>query len=260
MLRNSFIFLERVNKKKEMSIWEQGVSTWDDFISCDEIDGISSFRKKVYDRELMKAKDALFRQDLAYFVSRMPTTEMWRLYGDFSDSCVFLDIETGYYRNDVVLVGLYDGEETVQLLQGKNLSGEVLHGFLSRFSLLITFNGSSFDIPVLKKRFREYIPRMPHVDLKHLCISIGLSGGLKNIEKELGFERDYSDFFSDAIIAESPVMLWDAWSNTGEDKYLEMLLRYNRYDIENLKGILDICYEKRKDDLNSRIVRSAYSL
>ncbi len=34
------------------------------------------------------------RHDISFFKKRMPGSELWRLYDDFRDNAVFLDIET----------------------------------------------------------------------------------------------------------------------------------------------------------------------
>ena len=45
MIKNSFIFLEKVSKRKEQSIWKQGIKTWQEFLKTDSIKGISQQKK-----------------------------------------------------------------------------------------------------------------------------------------------------------------------------------------------------------------------
>ena len=64
------------------------------------------------------------------------------------------------------------------------IGGENIQKELSKYKMFVTFNGASFDIPVIKKQFN--IPFiMPHADLRFAAKKIGLSGGLKSIEKEI---------------------------------------------------------------------------
>ncbi|MFP4656868.1 MAG: ribonuclease H-like domain-containing protein [Candidatus Woesearchaeota archaeon] len=234
MIQNSFIFLDKIGHSMERKIWDQGVLSWNDFLDSFGVFGISSFRKKYYDREILKAKHHLRSGDLSYFVDRLPFSEMYRLYGDFREDCVFLDIETGFSRYDVTVIGLSDGENRFQFVQGFNMDGSYLYKVLSRFKILITFNGLCFDLPVLKKRFS--LPSMAHIDLRFLCSSLGYNGGLKSIEKELGIERDYGDAIVD------PLYLWECWKSTRKREYLDLLLEYNNYDVENLREIMDVMY------------------
>lgn len=47
--------------------------------------------------------------------------------------------------------------------------------------MVVTFNGSSFDLPKLKKELQMMIG-MSHINLKPLCVNLGLKRGLKDIE------------------------------------------------------------------------------
>ena len=44
MIENSFIFLERISKKKEQNIWQQGIKDWQDFLKCKKVN-VRSFAK-----------------------------------------------------------------------------------------------------------------------------------------------------------------------------------------------------------------------
>ena len=107
---------------------------------------------------------------------------------------------------------------------------------LTKFKLLITFNGSSFDLPKLKRELGVNVI-IPHIDLKPLCVNLGLVGGLKKVEKELNLRRP-------AHLNGNPVSLWKAFHASGDREYLELLIEYNREDIENLKGVMETVYRK----------------
>jgi len=105
---------------------------------------------------------------------------------------------------------------------------------------MITFNGSSFDLPKLEKQFRITI-NMPHIDLKPLCVNLGLKGGLKEVERILDLRRPQH-------LQGNPVDLWKAFHASGDKEYLDLLISYNKEDIENLKVIMDIVYKKMKEN------------
>ena len=43
----------------------------------------------------------------------------------------------------------------------------------------------------------------------------------------------------------NPIQLWKAFHVSGDREYLELLIEYNREDVENLKLIADIVYQKQ---------------
>ncbi len=191
MIRNSFIFLDRVGKRKEQQIWEQGIHTWQDFLDSPNIVGISSRSKAYHCRQINQASHALYSLDSSFFSKALSLSEQWRLYRFFREEAIFLDIETSGVEkwDDVTVVGLFDGTDTKIMIRGINLDFHALSRELANYKIIVTFNGSSFDIPFIRKRYPGVIPDIPHVDVRHLCERAGLTGGLKEIEKTLGIKR-----------------------------------------------------------------------
>lgn len=247
MIRNSYIFLEGINEKTEKSIWQQGISSWADFLKKDKIDGISQLRKLYYDRQLKKALYALFNSDSGYFVDKMPKSESWRLYEFFKEDAIFLDIEvSGITANDDITVfGIFDGINTKTMIAGINLDIKALQKELLKYKLIVTFNGSVFDLPFVKRRYPGLIPKIPCFDLRHACAKIGLTGGLKAIEKEFGIKRSsiVGRFYSG-----DPYTLWRMHRATGDDYYLNLLVEYNEEDVVNLKTIANFVYQRLKNE------------
>ncbi|MCM2325333.1 MAG: ribonuclease H-like domain-containing protein [Candidatus Woesearchaeota archaeon] len=239
MIRSTFLFLPKIKQKKERSLWDRGIRTWDDFLSH-EIKGISKKRKLAYDEEIKIAKRALFENDSGYFKDRLPGTETWRLYDYFREEAVFLDIEaSGSSRagSYLTVIGLFDGIDTKTMVKDMNLDVQALQKELMRYKLLITFNGSSFDIPFLEKKYPRLIPDIPHIDIRHLCARIGLKGGLKDIEKQLGISRDNE--VVKRMYGGDPIKLWRMYKGSRDPYYLELLVEYNEEDVINLKRIID---------------------
>jgi len=243
MIKSSFIFLEKVNKKKEQSIWQQGVKNWQDFLNAEKIKGISAKSKFYYNRRIKEAQQALLEEDTNYFIGKFPQKEMWRMYGHFKEEAGFLDIEVDSYGK-VILVGISDYYNSNFFVKGVNLDSQLVEKELRKFKLLITFNGASFDVPKLKKQMGIEI-NFPHIDLKPLCINLGLLGGLKEVEKELNLNRPQH-------LTGNPVDLWKAFHASGDREYLDLLIEYNREDIENLKAIMNFVFKKNKESLLAR--------
>jgi uncharacterized protein YprB with RNaseH-like and TPR domain len=257
MIENSFIFLEKIKKKREENIWKQGITCWDDFLSKgpDEIKGISKKSKLYYDQKIREAKKELYNYNPEYFINKLPLSEIWRLYNLFKDEAVFLDIETtGIGKvQDIIVVGLFDGISTKLLIKGINLDYNILKKELKRYKLLITYNGVSYDIPYLRRWYFKVfqdIPHIPHIDLKNLCHKLGYSGGLKKIEKRLGIIRNpLMDKFQGGDI----LRLWKMWRASGDEYYLNLLVEYNEEDIINLKKIANYSIDIMKKELKKKI-------
>lgn len=235
MIKQSFLFLGKIGKKKEQSLWQQGINTWHDFLNHETIKGISFIKKQYYNRQLRKAQHALLNNDSSYFLHKLASKDSWRLYPEFKDETCFLDIEIDQYGN-ITLVGISNYYSTNFFVKNSNLSKECLEQELQKYKLLITFNGSSFDLPKLQKQFQITIS-IPHIDLKPLCLACNLNGGLKEVEKILNLKRP-------SHLYGSPLDLWKAFHASGDREYLDLLLEYNREDVENLKRIMDYCYGK----------------
>ena len=128
MLRNSFIFLDKIGSQKERSIWNGGTANWDEFLSVSSLKGISGKSKPYYDRQILRAKAEAANDNEEYFAQNFPRKEHWRLYQHFKEQAVFIDIETsglGFY-DSITVVGLYDGYNTKTMIKGINLNFKAL--------------------------------------------------------------------------------------------------------------------------------------
>ena len=149
MLKRTFIHLPGVGPRREAHIWRQGLSTWEDFLAAKRIRGLSRERLGWLKGELRGSLAHL--EDAAYFARRLRPGEHWRLFRHFRPKTAYLDIETtgtvwpGLW---VTVVGLYDGRNLRQFVQGYNL--DKFPQTLREFDLLVTFNGTQFDLPVLQ--------------------------------------------------------------------------------------------------------------
>ena len=243
MIERSFIFLDKIGEKTEQDIWSLGIDTWNKFISREKIPFISKHRKMYYNRSLVEAKHALYNSDTKFFYVHMPKNQTWRLFNFFHDEAVYLDIETSGIYGDPTVIGLFDGLKTKIMVKDINLNPRILRKELERYKILITFNGRSFDVPVLNRFYPGVIPEIPHIDLRFACQSIGLKGGLKSIEKQLGIKRESE---VEGMCGEDAVELWWLYKRTGNPEYLNKIIKYNEEDIINLKPIAEFTYKRLK--------------
>jgi uncharacterized protein YprB with RNaseH-like and TPR domain len=109
-----------------------------------------------------------------------------------------------------------------------------LYEALSGVTTVVTFNGSSFDLPIIRKRLYANLQRdFEHCDLLYICRRRGLRGGLKRVETLLGIARTTA-----GISGWDAPRLWNRYETTGDRAALDLLLQYNREDVVNL-AVLD---------------------
>ena len=158
------------------------------------------------------------------------------------DDVLFLDIETtglSRYYDYITLIGFAIGGE-----YGVVLAGEDPHPFLTALAKarsLVTFNGSSFDLAFIEDLLGEVPWPTHHVDLRYTCRTAGLSGGQKEIEKNLGIDcRDGLE----GVDGAAAVILWHRYMR-GDSSALRQLVEYNRADVQAMGLILDHMVKQR---------------
>ena len=254
MIRRTFLILPSVGAKTERELWGKGVSQWEDFRDRSHITGFSAPRKNRLDQLLEAAEDFLARRETGYFHRLLPSNEHWRLFGEMKEGATYLDIETdGLGEGAVVtVVGIHRQGRDTTLVRGIDLDARSLKQALQGCKILVTFNGSSFDLPMLEREFPFAVPRVPHFDLRHGCARIGLRGGLKSIERQLGMSRPMEVEY---VTGEEAVYLWRLWERKGKENALRLLKQYNREDTKNLVPIAEMAYY----DLVTRTLATACS-
>jgi predicted nuclease with RNAse H fold/dephospho-CoA kinase len=137
------------------------------------------------------------------------------------------------YYDDVTLVGwLLDGVYRVYIAGD---DPEFLLSSLRSASALVTFNGTRFDLGFLEKTFAGMVLPTLHADLRYLAKRVGLTGGQKAIEKQLGISIRDAVQDVDGSVA---VLLWHRYLR-GDKHSLRRLIEYNRCDVVAMRDILD---------------------
>ncbi len=241
MLKRTFIHLPRIGYETERRLWQEGLRDWQQALDCrTPPPGFSRPRWDDLRRRLEDSHHSLQRRDHRHFAAALAPVDQWRAYPDFASHAACVDIETtgtGTW-SQVTVVGLYDGRTMRTYVAGENLAdfGEDIQSF----ALLITFNGATFDLPFLRRAFRDFPPDLLHVDLRYALRRLGLSGGLKAIERRLGLVRDDDLQGLDGYDA---VLLWQAYCR-GQAQALDVLCRYNAADVQNLATLMQYAYPR----------------
>lgn len=236
MLRSTFVHLTGVGTIGEASLWRAGIRDWQELAGAAEERGFSAERAGRLRAELAVSERALTERDVAWFAHRLPRGEWWRLYPAFHPQTAFLDIETtslSPYEGMVTVVTVHGGGATRTFVADDNL--EELPAYLGKFGVLVTFNGSLFDVPFLQVRFPQLQPPPAHIDLRFVLYRLGHAGGLKRIEARLGI-GDRTGV--EGIGGLDAVRLWGEYRR-GRSESLDRLVRYNRADTVNLEPLAD---------------------
>ena len=149
---------------------------------------------------------------------------------------LFLDIETTglsrFYDHLTVIGWEMDGEYAAWV------AGDDASDFLEALAQarsIVTFNGSTFDLPFLAAAFGDLSWPPHHIDLRYACRRIGLTGGQKVIETTLSISCREEARDIDGAMA---VLLWHRYLR-GDAGALSSLIAYNRADVRAMAHILD---------------------
>jgi uncharacterized protein len=237
MITHTFCHLYKIGLKREQSLWARGILSWSDFY--DELaseKSINTSHKNTLKEDIELSFLNHQSGNLKFFADKLPSHQAWRLFGDFRHQAVYLDIETnGLSIPIITAISLYDGKDVRSYVYGRNLDDFV--DDISKFNLIITYNGKCFDIPVIESFFRIKI-NQAHIDLRYVLKRLGYSGGLKGCEKQAGISRGDLD----GVDGYFAVLLWNDFYYNGNAKALETLLAYNIEDVVNLEKLMVMAY------------------
>jgi uncharacterized protein YprB with RNaseH-like and TPR domain len=241
MLRNTFLHIRGVGPITERRIWNARISTWSDFVRKQDVLDMPESRKRRILKGVEESISALEKGDHLYFREGLHEREQWRAYRDFERSTAYLDIETtglGFWSHDITMIGIFDGKRQSTYIKGINLDDFQFE--LSRYSVIVTFNGSRFDVPFISAKYPNVRFDQIHLDLRFILRRLGYRGGLKSIETQMGLKRP------DEVVGlkgADAVRLWRAYVK-GNDKALKLLMKYNSEDVRGLKSLMEIAYEE----------------
>lgn len=252
MLTRSFIMLPGVGLNTERKYWRMGIGNWDDFLQRDEVPGLKSDRKRSSDLLVEDALQHFRERDLTYFNGFFKPGDSWRLWDDFGKGAVFLDIETLGTRREspITVVGIHDGNKFSAAVRGFNLDGEEIRNMLRDASMIVTFNGTTFDLPMIESQYPGSLPDVPHLDLRFVARKCGFMGGLKSIEIQMGIKRPREVA---GMSGEDAVRLWKAYERDDNRNALKLILRYNREDIVNMIPMTNILAKALRERTLERI-------
>jgi uncharacterized protein YprB with RNaseH-like and TPR domain len=230
MLTNTFQHISGIGKSTDARLKQAGLCSWEAALKADRLP-LKTELCADFMAELAESRARLEDGDALWFSERLPAAEQWRLYPHFCGRAAYVDIETtglALAQAQITSIALYDGKALKVYVQGRNLDDFVAD--IAEYSLLVTWNGRVFDAPFLRRFFG--IPlQMAHLDLYPVFRSMGVSGGLKKVEKYLGLDRHELD----GVDGYMAVLLWREYLRSGNEKVMDTLLAYNAEDVFSLE-------------------------
>ncbi len=230
MLYTSFSHLPGIGRATSQRLNAAGIYTWDDALSRQDLP-LESHLRGEFLRGLEESRKRLEAGDALWFSQRLGNAEQWRLYPHFYHNAAYVDIETtglAWPQAAITSIALYDGKDLKVYVHGHNL--EAFLDDMEEYALLITWNGRGFDVPFIRRALQTPL-QMAHLDLLPVFRSLGLTGGLKKVEKHLGLDRDELD----GVDGYTAVQLWREYELTGRESALETMLAYNAEDVFSLE-------------------------
>lgn len=165
-------------------------------------------------------------------VNHLPSGHKVRALEDVFADALFYDIETdGCGRgSEIACITAHIGGETAFFHAGEGFGGFL--GTWARARALVGFNIKRFDTPMVCRRFGLSATPV-QIDLMDEARHYGYRGGLKAIEKMIGYERAECGCKD----GEDAVRHWKAYKEEGDEGALEELRRYNLDDVLSLVAL-----------------------
>ncbi len=234
MLLSTFRHIRGIGKKTESYLWEKGITNWDKYLNLNgkQLSLFNDDFLNPIELSIQAYKDG----NTGFFARDLPRAEYYRIAVTYPKETIFLDIETtglSLYYDQITLVGWSIGRRYGVHVKDQDPSG--LFEALKSAKAIVTFNGTLFDLKFLRKTFPDISIPPIHVDLRYFAKRVGLSGGQKAIEPQVGFKRPR---LVKGMEGESAPILWYKYRR-GDKRALKELVTYNHADIEGMKWIFD---------------------
>lgn len=222
--------------RRERLLWEAGVRQWDQ-LAATHAELLPPAVLPRLRAALDEMEEALSARDAERLAARLAPQERWRLFSEFGDEAVYLDIETDR-EHGITAIGLLDGRGPRILLTERERAR--FPDELAGARLLVTFNGSAFDVPVLRRAYPSWQAPEAHIDLRHLWARLGHHGGLKALEDATGLGRPPH---LRGVRGQDAVWLWRR-GQFGDRDALRLFAEYNLYDVINLRTLLALGFNR----------------
>lgn len=250
MLTSTYVHVSGIGGRTERSLWRQGATDWQRFLQDPDRWDLTPTRRAALELGIDRSVRALARGEFQYFAKTLPAEQRWRAFPDFAESAGYLDIETdgGMEGDSITLVGLHAFGRFEVFVKGENLGS--FADAVERCSILVTYFGTGFDLPMLRKAFPQLPFDQLHIDLCPTLRRLGHRGGLKRVEEQVGITRSPETV---GLSGYDAILLWRRFLR-GSDEALERLVAYNREDCVNLERLMTYAYDRLEQQVREDMI------
>ncbi|MGH8628651.1 MAG: ribonuclease H-like domain-containing protein [Gammaproteobacteria bacterium] len=237
MLASTFRYISGIRRQTEAKLWREGIISLDELLE-NEVKQLGLFGSSPNPKaaQIESFKALINSKDFEALAELLDTEDYYRVALQFPEDTIFLDIETtglSRFYDKITLVGWRSAAAYGVYIRGGN-PGAFLYA-LERASVVVTYNGTTFDLPFILKEFPNAQLPPVHVDLRYLSKRVGLTGGQKTVEQLIGVSRPKE---VSAVDGEYAPVLW-AQYRRGSVEAMETLIQYNHADVFGLCAIFD---------------------
>lgn len=231
MLTASFACFSGLSSASEQKLWELGCFSWDQFEYLPD----KTFSKKKMNNvrlQIDQANIALRAGMPDYFLNRFANPDKIRVLEKFQGKSAVIDIETTGLTQEAQITSIAVLKHGKIFLYVKDINLSNFLESLEDINLIITYNGTRFDLPFIRKCFKIDL-RIPHLDLLPVLKQLGYAGSQKRCEEALGLDRGIST----GLDGKDAIRLWEAWQRHKIQSDLNQLLFYNAEDVFMLEKL-----------------------
>jgi len=235
LTQSAFLHLPGFGPKKTETLRANGIHSWIELLHRHHHDlpGLEDGAPE-WVKAIRRDQQAIAENNLNHLVNTLRRSDHWRILADFLDQATYLDIETsgGQLRPEITLIICKHRGKLHTFTAERNLDRFL--DLLNEITLLVTFNGASFDVPQMEQHFHIPLRDIAHIDLRWVFYHAALRGGLKEIERSIGLIRPTDLIGMDGAEAD---WLWRRWKETGNPKLVQRLTRYCAADVIGLEHL-----------------------
>ncbi|MEW5854506.1 MAG: ribonuclease H-like domain-containing protein [Myxococcota bacterium] len=173
----------------------------------------------------------LAARDVHGLWSLLPVRQRWRMIPVLLDHAVFIDVETdgGRTPNAMTVLSVRTRDRAACWVRGQDPTPALQ--LVESASAVVTFAGAQLDLPLLKAAWPQLQMPTLHVDVAAVVRQLGVHGGLKVVEAQMGWTRAEH---VRALRGPDAIPLWQRWTLERDRQALELLCEYAMEDVWSL--------------------------
>jgi uncharacterized protein len=230
MLNEAFLHFPQIGKKNLEKLNNLGIHNWNDFSTKQNIIPFSKEKITTILELINKFNKAIELKNFPFLIQNLHPKDKWRILYDYFEDASFFDIETDGYYNRITTISCLHKNSIYTFTRFKNLDDFL--DLLLDIKYIVSFNGSSFDVPVVLQNFHLKDFPCPHIDLRWVAYHEGLKGGLKSIEQKYNINRPFELEGVDGLEA---IELWLRWIEWKDKNSYMKLIKYCAADSISLR-------------------------